>query len=49
MIVYDGIKTDFLTSVENDTIAVEIEEIIYNKMKRHTARNEFRSCCNWNR
>lgn len=43
MIVYDGIKTDFLTSVENDTIAVEIEETIYNKMKRHTARNEFRS------
>lgn len=43
MIVYDGLKTDFLTSVENDTIAVEIEETIYNKMRRHTARNEFRS------
>ena len=24
MIVYDGIKTEFLRSVENDTIAVEI-------------------------
>ena len=43
MIVYDGIKTDFLNSVENDTIAVTIENSIYTKMKRHTARNEFRS------
>lgn len=43
MIVYDGTKSDFLTSVENDTIAVEIETNIYNKMKRHTAQNEFRA------
>lgn len=43
MIVYDGIKTDFLNSVENDTIAVTIENKIYTKMKRHTARSEFRS------
>ncbi|MEG1139019.1 MAG: ATP-binding protein, partial [Lachnospiraceae bacterium] len=43
MIVYDGIKTDFLNSVENDTIAVTIENNIYTKMKRHTAKNEFRS------
>ena len=26
MIVYDGLKSDFLNSVENDTIAVEIEK-----------------------
>ena len=31
MIVYDGVKTDFLTSVENDTIAMEIENNIYKK------------------
>ena len=43
MIVYDGVKTDFLTSVENDTIALTIENNIYTKMKRHTAKNEFRS------
>lgn len=43
MIVYDGTKTDFLKSVEADTIAVEIEENIYHKMNRHTAKNEFRS------
>ena len=43
MIVYDGVKTDFLTCVENDTIALTIENNIYTKMKRHTAKNEFRS------
>lgn len=43
MIVYDGIKTDFLRSVEQDTIALEIEEKIYQKMNRHTSRSEFRS------
>ncbi len=43
MIVYDGLKEDFLRSVEKDTIAIEIEEILYHKMHRKTARNEFRS------
>lgn len=43
MLVYDGIKTDFLRSVELDTIAFEIEQNIYEKMNRHTARNEFRA------
>ncbi len=43
MIVYDGTKADFLSSVEQDTIAFEIEENIYQKMNRHTARNEFRA------
>lgn len=43
MIVYDGTKYDFLRSVENDTIAVEIENNIYTKIHRITARNEFRS------
>lgn len=43
MIVYDGTKTDFLRSVEQDTIAYEIEENIYIKMNKRTAQNEFRS------
>jgi len=43
MLVYDGTKSDFLYSVEQDTIAYEIEENIYQKMNRHTARNEFRA------
>ena len=43
MIVYSGIKRDFLTAVEQDSIAKEIEENIYNKMHKKTAQNEFRS------
>ena len=43
MIVYDGIKTDFLTSCEKDTIAIEIEENILSKMGKHTPKAEFRS------
>ncbi len=43
MIVYDGIKTDFLQSVENDSIAIEIEENILAKLGRHTGKSEFRS------
>lgn len=43
MIVYLGLKSDFLSAVEEDSIAAEIEENIYNKMHRRTAQNEFRS------
>ncbi len=43
MIVYDGTKEDFLKSVENDTIALEIKKNIYTKMHRNTAKSEFRS------
>lgn len=43
MIVYDGIKTDFLNSCENDSIAIEIEENILSKLGRHTPKSEFRS------
>ena len=41
MIVYDGMKNDFLRSVENDTIALEIERNILEKMGKHTVKNEF--------
>ncbi|WP_033154311.1 DUF2075 domain-containing protein [Pseudobutyrivibrio ruminis] len=43
MIVYDGVKTDFLKSCENDSIALEIEQNILSKMGRHTPKAEFRS------
>lgn len=43
MIVYSGLKSDFLSAVEQDSIAAEIEEKIYNKMHRRTAQSEFRS------
>ena len=43
MIVYDGLKTDFLSSCERDSIAIEIEENILKKLGRHTPKAEFRS------
>lgn len=43
MIVYEGTKEEFLKSVEQDSIAVEIEQNIYQKMHRTTGRSEFRS------
>jgi len=46
MIVYDGLKRDFLRSVDNDTIAMEIEHNILDILGRHTPRNEFMSWVN---
>jgi len=43
MIVYDGLKTDFLTCCEDDSIAIKIEENILSKLGRHTPKAEFRS------
>ena len=43
MIVYDGLKTDFLQSCENDTIAMQIEENILEKLGKRTPKAEFRS------
>ena len=43
MLIYEGTKDDFLISVVQDTIAVEIERNIYERMHRHTAKNEFRA------
>ena len=43
MLVYNGTKNDFMSSVENDTIAYEIEEKLIESMNRHSARNEFMS------
>lgn len=41
MLVYEGLKKDFLNSVEMDTIAEEIESTILEKMGRHTPHSEF--------
>lgn len=43
MIVYEGLKTDFLSSCERDSIAMEIEENILTKLGKHTPKAEFRS------
>jgi hypothetical protein len=43
VLIYEGIKSEFLDSVVNDTIAMQIDNNIFEKMNRHTAINEFRS------
>lgn len=43
MIVYNDTKQNFLTDVENDRIAFKVEELLFQKLKRHTGKSEFRS------
>lgn len=43
MIVYDGTKKNFLTSVEQGTIADEVAARVLSKMGRHTGKSEFSS------
>ena len=43
MLVYSGLKTNFMTAVEEDSIAEEIENNIYNLMHKTTRESEFRS------
>ena len=43
MLVYSGIKNDFLNSVEDGTLAEEIRETIFEKLGRRTSESEFRS------
>ena len=43
MLIYEGTKDNFMISVEQDTIAVEIENIFMKECTRHTAKNEFRA------
>ena len=46
MLVYSGIKTDFLHSVEEDTIADEIKKTILDKLGRKTPHSEYVSWVN---
>ena len=43
MLVYSGVKTDFLQSVEDGTLAEEIRQTILEKMGRRTPESEFKS------
>ena len=43
MLVYSGIKTDFIQSVENGTLAEDIKQTILDKLGRRTSDNEYRS------
>ena len=43
MIIYQGVKTSFIDSVERDTIAPQIDAVVFQKTKRHVSPNEYRS------
>ena len=43
MIVYSNTKANFMNSVVNDTIAIEVQNTIWQKMGRATPQNEFRA------
>lgn len=46
MIIYSGNKIDFMESVANDTITINIERNILEKMHRKTGEAELRSWTN---
>lgn len=46
MIIYSGTKDEFMTEVEEDTIAYSIRDNILKKMHRSTGSSEFRSWVN---
>ena len=46
MIVYDGLKSDFLRSVQEDTLAEEIEQCVLQRLGHPTVQNEFMSGVN---
>ena len=43
MIVYDGTKSSFMESVDNDRIAIEIENNVISKLGKHTPMSEYNS------
>lgn len=43
MLVYEGIKKDFMKSIDEETIALEIEQKLIKILNKKTARNEFRA------
>lgn len=43
MLVYEGIKKDFMKSIDEETIATEIEQKLIKILNKKTARNEFRA------
>ena len=43
MIVYDGVKSDFMSSALDGTIEDEVVQRVANRMGRHTSKSEFSS------
>lgn len=43
MLIYEGIKSEFMQSIEDDSISIQIEKNILERMNRRTSASEFRS------
>ena len=43
MLVYSGLKTDFMSDVEEDALAPKIKQTILEKLGRNTPESEYRS------
>ncbi len=43
MLIYQGTKNDFMHSMNHDTLAAQIEDLIHDKMHKRTSKSEYRS------
>ncbi len=43
MLIYSGVKSEFMKNMEQDTLANQVESIIYEKMNRKTSKSEYNS------
>ncbi len=43
MLIYEGIKSDFMYSMDQDTLPSQVENLVYEKMHRKTAKSEYTS------
>ncbi|MGI6562636.1 MAG: DNA/RNA helicase domain-containing protein [Clostridia bacterium] len=41
MLIYEGIKSDFMSGMEEDVLPSRIETLIYEKMRRRISKNEY--------
>jgi len=43
VLIYSGVKSEFMKNMEQDTLANQVESIIYEKMNRKTSKSEYNS------
>ena len=43
MLIYEGVKTDFMYSMDQDTLPRQIADEVYEKMHRKTPKAEYRA------
>ncbi len=43
MLIYEGVKTDFMYGMDQDTLPRQIADEVYEKMHRKTPKAEYRA------